>query len=195
MAERPEELREQIAGTRAELGGTLDAIGDRVSPGRIMERRKNRMTGGIQSIRDRVMGSAHEAQGSASRASHAVADKVTGATSTTVQAIESAPDQIAKRTEGAPMVAGAIALGVGFLVAVAFPPTRREREAGAAILEKAEPVKEELKSVAQEVMDDLREPVSQAAGDLKNTASEAARNVAEEAKQGVDDVRETSTAG
>ena len=42
MGQSAEELRYEIADTRAELGQTLDAIGDRVSPGRMIERRKNR---------------------------------------------------------------------------------------------------------------------------------------------------------
>ena len=33
MGQSAEELRQEIAGTRADLGDTLDAIGDRVSPG------------------------------------------------------------------------------------------------------------------------------------------------------------------
>ena len=42
MGQTAEQLKEQIAGTRDDLSETLDAIGDRVSPGRVIERRKNR---------------------------------------------------------------------------------------------------------------------------------------------------------
>ena len=49
MGETTEELRQQIEQTRNGLGDTLDAIGDRVSPGRMVERSKNRMTGGVRS--------------------------------------------------------------------------------------------------------------------------------------------------
>jgi hypothetical protein len=44
MGQSAEELRRDIERTREGLGETLDAIGDRVSPGRIMERKKNRVT-------------------------------------------------------------------------------------------------------------------------------------------------------
>ena len=41
MGKSPEELRSDIARTRDNLSGTLDAIEDRVVPGRIVERRKD----------------------------------------------------------------------------------------------------------------------------------------------------------
>ena len=43
MAERTEELRQEIEQTRDHLGGTLDAIGDRVIPGRVVERKVNKV--------------------------------------------------------------------------------------------------------------------------------------------------------
>ena len=71
MGQSAEELRYEIADTRAELGQTLDAIGDRVSPGRMIERRKNRFVVGMRSAKDRIMGTASDA-------GHAVTDGVQG---------------------------------------------------------------------------------------------------------------------
>ena len=47
MGQSPEELKQDVESTRADLSDTLDAIGDRVSPGRMIERRKNRMRQGL----------------------------------------------------------------------------------------------------------------------------------------------------
>ena len=55
---RAQQLREEIAQGRSELSGTLDAIGDRVSPRRIAERRVNRIFGVFGTVRERVMGTA-----------------------------------------------------------------------------------------------------------------------------------------
>ena len=41
MGQSPEALRDEIAGTRQDMTDTLEAIGDHVSPARILERRKN----------------------------------------------------------------------------------------------------------------------------------------------------------
>ena len=62
MGQSADELRRDIEQTRDGLCDTLDAIGDRVSPGRVLERRKNRAVQGIQSLRDRVMGSVSDAK-------------------------------------------------------------------------------------------------------------------------------------
>jgi hypothetical protein len=75
MGESADELRREIEYTRGGLGETLDAIGDRLSPGRMMERRKNRVMNGLQTVRDKVMGTATE---TGSTVSHAVGDAAGG---------------------------------------------------------------------------------------------------------------------
>ena len=103
MGQTADELKQDIARTCDDLSETLDAIGDRVSPGRIIERRKNRMTVGVRSALDRVMGTAHDAAG----------------------AVRDAPSSVGASAQGAPLVAGTLAFAAGFLIAVAFP--RRPR--------------------------------------------------------------------
>ena len=61
-----------------------------------------------------------------------------------VDMVHRLPETAKERTSGAPLVAGAVAFGVGFLAAVVFPPTRRERAIGPKVLEQVEPVKEEI---------------------------------------------------
>src|SRR4051794_31087346 len=53
----PEEIRHEIDQTRNALGEEVDLLTEKVSPGRIMERRVGRARGAMTSIRDRVMGS------------------------------------------------------------------------------------------------------------------------------------------
>ena len=118
MGESAEELRRDIEETRGGLTETLDAIGDRVSPGRVIERRKNRMVQSVQSLRDRVMGSAADAR-----------DGMADSTSTAVDTVKGAPDVVRQQTQGSPVAAGAIAFGVGFLVAALLPPSEPEQRA------------------------------------------------------------------
>ena len=73
-------LRQEIEGTRSDLGETLDAIGDRVSPGRVIERRKNRMFQGVESA-------APSGDGHRARRGGGVGD---------------VPDMVREGTEGAP---------------------------------------------------------------------------------------------
>ena len=113
MGQSAEELRYEIAETREQLGGTLDAIGDRVSPGRMVERRKNRFMLGVRRMRDRVMGTVEQGT-----------DRAASAT----DAVREAPELVREKTEGNPLAAGAMAFGVGFLVASVLPVSRLEEQ-------------------------------------------------------------------
>ena len=183
MGQSTYELRRDIERTRADLGDTLDAIGDRVSPGRMIERRKNRMSSGIRSFRDRVMGTVENAQG-----------QLGDIASSGTQTISETPRMVRDEARGAPLVAGALAFGVGFLVAAAAPASRREEEASVVLAEKVQPLKEDLSSAAHEVVDHMKEPAQQAVGEVRSTASEEAQRVAAVAqdatRQTADQVRQ-----
>ena len=166
MGQSATELKQEIAQTRQNLGETLDAIGDRVSPGRMVERRKNRMVRGFQNVRERVMGTASSMTDSMSSSAHGA-----------VGSIEHSPEMVRERAAGNPMVAGAVAFGVGALVAAAIPPTRMERERASQIGEKLEPMKQEVMDTAKEVAQDLKEPAKEAVSEVRGAASEAAGEV------------------
>lgn len=178
MGQDAEELRREIAGTRADMSGTLDAIGDRVSPGRMVQRRKNRFVESVHGVRDRVMGTASDAKARASDTS-----------GSTVDAVKGAPDDILQRTQGAPMVAGAVAFGAGFLIAATLPGSQVEKEVSAKLLDQVEPVKQELTAAAHDIADNLKEPAKEAAQQVKDTAAGGAQHVGETAKGAVDDTK------
>jgi len=193
MAQSAEELRREIASTRADLSGTLEAIGDRVSPGRVIERKKNRMTNSIQSVRERVMGTAHDASSGVAQQAHSLGDHLTDAKDSAVGAVRGAPSSVTQKAEGAPMVAGAIAMGVGFLVAAAFPASKAETKAGSAVLDKVEPLKGELTGMGQEMAEHLKEPLTEAATAVKSAATDSAQSVADTAKGAAQETREQAT--
>ncbi|MBA3287149.1 MAG: DUF3618 domain-containing protein [Acidimicrobiia bacterium] len=171
MGQSAEELRHDIADTRAELGSTMDAIGDRVSPGRIIERRKNRLTAGMRSVKERVMGTASDTTSSVAESAHSAADTV-----------RAAPEAALEQTHGHPMAAGAVAFGVGFLAAAIWPPSRAETDAASRMLDKAEPVKQAVVESAKEVAGDLKESAAEAVEQVKQTATEGAQEVGATAK-------------
>jgi len=181
MGQSPEELRRDIEETRAELGGTLDAIGDRVSPGRIIERRTNRARQGVQRVRERVMGAAHDA-GATSKEQ----------LSATVDTVREAPQAAREGTQGSPLVAGGLAFGIGFLIASIAPRTRTESQAVSAIGDHIQPLKEELAGAGQHVVENLKEPTREAASNVKEAAAAGGREVADQARSGVQDTAETA---
>jgi hypothetical protein len=181
MAKSAEELRAEIADNRAQLSNTMDAIGDRVSPGRMFERKKNRTVQGVRSLKERVMGTVDDVGHAVVDAAHGAVDKAHDKT----EGVHNMPETIRIQSRGNPMVAGGIAFGIGFLTAVALPPSRTEREATSAVMDKSAPLKDELTKAAHEVVEDLKDPAQQALAEVKSAANDAATHVADVAKDSV----------
>ena len=184
MGQSAEELRREIEDTRDDLGQTLDAIGDRVSPGRIVERRKNRMMNGLTSVRDRVMGTASDA-------GRSIGDTASG----TVDTLKGTPDAVVQQTQGSPLVAGALAFGFGVLVASVFPPSAKEQEVADELKEKAQPLADDLRQTGQEMAEHLKEPAREAVESVKQAATEGQQAVTDTAKGAADSTRDAARDG
>jgi len=177
MGQEPEELRRDIERRREDLGETIDAIGDRVSPGRIIERRRNRMVDSVRSVRERVMGTMSSGGGAVSDAAGNVRDHV-------------GPDAMKQQVTGSPLGAGLVAFGIGFLVAATLPTTETEAQAAERAQGALEPAKEALTEAARNVAGDVKQGATEAAQDMKQTASTAASEVADTAKQEASSVKD-----
>ena len=178
MGQSAEELRQEIAGTRAELGDTLDAIGDRVSPGRVIERRKNRMANGLRSAKDRVMGTASD-----------VVDSTQEAVGQAGEAVADAPRRVVSATQGNPVAVGLIAFGVGWLLSSLVPASKPERDMADKLETAAAPLVDEVKDVAKESADNLREPAREAVDAVKVRAAEAMDTVKTEGADAASEVQ------
>ncbi|MCU1359835.1 MAG: hypothetical protein JWN99_1124 [Ilumatobacteraceae bacterium] len=179
MGTNTEELRREIEQTRTGLGDTLDAIGDRVSPSRVIERRKNRVTGAFRNARERVMGVSADA-------GHAIG----GTAENAMQSVHDAPQAVRSQAQGSPMAAGAIAFGMGFIAAAAFPPSRTEQQMAGNLTDRIEPLKQEASSAAREMVDHLKEPAMDALGSVKETAAEGAHALQDTAKDAAQQTKE-----
>jgi gas vesicle protein len=182
MGSDTQALRDDIESTRAEMGDTLDAIGDRVSPSHMARRSRNRVAQRVQSMRDRLMGSVDEAEETLADAAGSAAD-----------AMHRAPEMVSERTQGAPMVAGAIAFGIGFLVAALFPASEKEREVAGQAMQAAEPIREELVESARDMSEHLKEPAHEAADAVKASATESAQTLRDEARQAAAETKQQAT--
>ena len=204
-ASDPEQIRREIERTQAALSQDVDALTDKVTPGKIVERRVDRARDAATKLKEKVMGSdphgsggyggggvrsavcdaADRVSGTASSAASSVQD----AASTAADAVQQAPQAIRRQTRGNPLAAGLIAFGAGWLVSSLLPASRREQEladqAKQVAQEKVQPV---LQQVAGEVGDNLREPAQQAAESVKATAQDAKDTVADEGRSAAQDV-------
>jgi len=211
----PEQLRREIERTQAALSQDVDALTEKVTPGKIVERRVDRARDAATRLKEKVMGSdpysGHSSGGGVRQAASHAADRVSGTASSTTasvqdaassaassvqdtaataaDAVQQAPQAIRRQTRGNPLAAGLIAFGAGWLVSSLLPATRREQEladqAKQVAQEKVAPVAQQ---VAGEVRENLREPAQQAVDSVKATAQDAKDTVADEGRLAAQDV-------
>lgn len=196
----PDALRAEIDETRANLSQNVNALGEAVTPSNIARRQTDKVKGAAVGVKDKVMGSAHDTagsmSGSVSGSVSGTASGVAGSVSDTASGIAGSaagmPDQARRKTQGNPLAAGMVALGVGWLVGSLLPATEKEREAAQTVKTKAQPVLEEGQNIGKEAASNLKEPAQQAADSLKSTAQDAASTVKAEGQQQAADVSQST---
>jgi hypothetical protein len=197
----PEQIRREIERTQAALSQDVDALAEKVTPGKIVERRVDRARDAATRLKEKVMGSdpygnqhgaggyvgdvrsaastaTDRVSGTASSAASSVQDAASSAAGTVQDAAASAagagqeaPAAIRRQTRGNPLAAGIIAFGAGWLVSSLLPASRREQE-----------LADQAKQVAQEKV----QPAAQ------QLAAEVKENLREPAQQAVESVRSTA---
>lgn len=215
-ANDPEQIRREIERTQAALSQDVDTLTEKVTPGKIVERRLDRARDTATRVKDKVMGSnptypgghdgggartaAAQAAGRVSGTASSAAASVQDATSTAAGAVQDAassaadavqetPRAVRRQTRGNPLAAGLIAFGAGWLVSSLLPASRREQELADQAKQVAqEKVQPVLQRVASEVGDNLREPAQQAVESVRTTAQDAGQTVADEGRSAAEDV-------
>lgn len=173
----PEVLRTQIENTRRDLGADVDALADKVTPGKIVQRQTDKVRGAFSSVKDKVMGSASDAGGSLG----GVADEASGVAHSAID-----------KAKGNPLAVGLIAFGVGWLASSLIPASTVEKKVAANVKDAAEPLVEEVKGAAKEVGENLKQPLTDATQAVKGTATDAADTVTSETTSSAEDVRDTA---
>jgi hypothetical protein len=199
----PEQIQRDIEGTRQSLSADVDRLTEKVSPGRVVGRRVDRVKSGATSLKDRVMGSMPDtgtlksAGGSAGSSVSSAKDSVGGAVGGAVSSVgdtmssvgsaaASAPQAVRQQTQGNPLAAGIVAFGVGMILSSMAPATQREQDLAGRAEEKAKgPLQDKAKEVAGEFQGSAQESAQQ----LKEVATQAATDTADQAKSAADDVK------
>ena len=177
MGQTTDELRTEVEDRRAAVSRDLEAVGDRLSPGRMVERRRAAVRARFTDVRTAVMGSADSATSTMRDAAGSAKDAITSAPG-------AAGDAVLSRTEGNPLAAGLVAFGAGLLAATLLPSSHRERELAA----RAEPG-------LRTAVDELKASASDAVEQVKPVAEDAVQRVKDDARQAADSVKEEVTSG
>ena len=201
----PEVIRRHIDSTRADLSRNVDALTEKVSPGRVVGRNVEKAKSKMTSVKESVMGSDdpydHGAVGSAGAKASSVASSV-GDTAA------AAPSVARRKTQGNPLAAGLVAFGIGWLASSLVPASQKEQQAAGAVKdaasehsealmaplkESATAAKDNLAAPAQDAVTAVKDSAADAAGTVKDEASAARHDVAGSARDGAAGVRNTST--
>ncbi len=194
----PDQIRADIEATRRDLSRNVDALTDQVAPGNVARREANRVGDSLRGLKDRVMGSDDDysgwddgpRRGDQLRSQVGEArDQAAARLSDAQEAVTGAPGAARRRTRGNPLAAGLIAFGVGALIGGLMPSTQREREAGVALKERAEPLVEEAKGAAAEAVEHLKPHAQEAAESVKAHATDSAQAVKAEGQDAAAHVR------
>jgi len=177
MAQSTEEVRRDIQSTRQELIRDVDALSEKVSPGRIVQRRVEGTKGRLNSLKEKVMGAGPSG-------TSATSGSIGGTDSSLSEKVSDVPEMMRRQTEGNPLAAGLAAFAGGWLISSLLPATRAEEQAAQAVQEKsselAEPVKQQLSEVVGEMKDNLQDTAQQSVQSVKETATDATTTVKEE---------------
>jgi hypothetical protein len=147
----PDRLRRQIEYTQHNLSTDVDLLAEKVTPGRIAQRRVDRMRGAVSNARDRVMGSASDAVSTTQ-------DRA----SDTREKIGEAPQAVRRGTQGNPIAAGLIAFGAGWLLSTLAPASKPEQKIAGQTADWAREhsgaVTEQVGQAAEQVRENIRRP-------------------------------------
>jgi hypothetical protein len=203
MSTDPDQIRSEIDQTQRELSADVDALTEKLSPQRMVERRVRRSRTAITNVKDRIMGSTSDAYqtagsaasgvgGSVGARASAARDTVAGTASSAVDTVRSAPDTARRSTQGNPLAAGLIAFGAGWLLSALLPASEPEQQVASQVkdfaVEQGRPVAEQLGQTGQQAAQELKESAQQRAETVKETATDAASTVTGEAQSAASDV-------
>jgi ElaB/YqjD/DUF883 family membrane-anchored ribosome-binding protein/gas vesicle protein len=193
MGEESTRLRQEIETARGDLARDVDRLTEKTSPSRIVGRRVEATKSGIGSIKDKVMGTSsdlgHAGHEHASSAAGTVKDTASGAVSAVGDAahgVVSGTQTVAEKTrsgaQGHPLVAGAVAFGVGYLISSLLPASDAERAAAAK-------AKEAAQEYGQPVVEQAKEVASNVGHQVGESAQEHVQGVKEHAQESIDLVK------
>lgn len=214
MAQDTDQLRARLDAQRAEISGTVEQIENRIVPGRIVARRRDRMRRTLTDWKDTIFGNddpnyAWDTFGSSSYApsgygseygspsgGEGLVQRAGGAASAAIDSardgIHDAPETVRRQARGNPMAAGAIALGAGWLIGSLLPKTEQEQIVARRLEPALADAASMVKSEGQALADELQEPARDALDQVKQTGQDAAADVTDEARDAASTVRENA---
>jgi gas vesicle protein len=199
-----------IEATRASLSRDIDELTDKVSPARVVDRRREAARGRLAGWKEKVMGAAPDLGAVRSRvpgagsgsgsgsAGPGVGERASGVASSVSESVSGtasgAVDSLGSRAQGNPLAAGLVAFGAGMLISALIPASEKEtrvaQQAVDAAKEHGQPLVEEAKSVGQQMGADLKDSATESVQQVKDTAQDSVQNVKSEGQSSAQTVKQ-----
>jgi Protein of unknown function (DUF3618) len=173
MGKSASEVKAEIEDTRQDMSETIDAIADRTSPRRIIDRRRRRMANGWRTVRERVMGRAQSAGGTASDHARNLSGSARDTAGSVIDTARGVPSTVSEQTQGNPIAAGLMAFGAGLLIASLVPPSEPEQQLAGTLKDQTQPLQDELTQAGQQVVEDVKSTARYGADQVKQRAADA----------------------
>lgn len=186
----PDQLAATTRRTQDQLSGDITRLTDRVNPQQFVGTRREKVSKGLSSVKDRVMGIGASATQTAKETAQSAAGSAQDARGSARSAAGSAPDAARDKAAGNPVAAGLIAFGTGWLLSSLIPVSDAEQKAAAHVEEHASGVTDSVKQSAQDIAANLKEPVRDAAQSVQQSAGEAADRTGQHMKSAASEVQE-----
>ncbi len=193
MTTDPTQLRSEIEQTRANLSDNVDELAYQANPVHMAQRQVSKAKAFGSRLLDRVLGSAEDLKDSAVGAVQGTAGGISDRASDVGHGLSDLPQAAKEQTQGNPLAAGAVAFGIGLLIASAFPASRKEQELAENLKEQARPLTDQVGAAARQVAENLAEPAKEAVEAVKGSATDAAQTVQSEASDAAAEVKDTAS--
>ena len=190
-----ESLRNEADQRREAIARDVELVTDRVDPSRIADRQKAKINQRWGAARDRVFGSSDRTRNefpppsgdrqAQSDGGTSITDRASGALDS---AKEKTPDSVGEFTEGNPLAAGIIGLGVGLLAASLIPSTREEQRMADKVQDRIDDAATEIARSGQQAAENVQPQAVDAVAKVKESAQDSAKNVQGDAKSAATDV-------
>jgi hypothetical protein len=190
MGKSASEVRAEIEDTRQDMSETIDAIADRTSPRRIIDRRRQRVANGWRSVRERVMGRAQTAGGSAGDHARNLSESARETAGSVIDTARGVPGTVTDQTQGNPIAAGLMAFGAGLLIASLVPPSEPEQQLAGTLREQSQPLQDELKQAGQKVVEDVKSTAREGAEQVKQRAADSVGTVQEDVRSSAQELQD-----
>lgn len=186
----PDQIRADIERTRENLSADVNTLTGEMRPSVMAKRQVGKVKGRVSGLTERVMGKASDLGSAASDKASNLQASASDSAHHAGTTLTSAPGTAVDKAKGNPLVAGAVAFGLGVLLAELIPSSQREQHAATTIKDKGQPLAQDLAASAQEAVSNLSEPAQEAAQSLKETAAEAVQVVRDEGASAAQHVKD-----